>query len=323
MRGRSAPSRRPAVLQCAADDSSGKYPDFVRSDRKLPHNVRIRPVRCIYWNRKGAPHRHNCLIFRQTLIALAATAAVAFAVEFTFEIPPVPVSLDLAGQQITLTVSGLVSGSPAPPGPGDQTFKVKLLADLGDFQGHLTSILQTELNKSDHCGERLSIRNATLTPDSPAGLLAVQLHFEKWICIRALGPDSAKKLVGGDATVRMKLTPRIDDAASDKTVATRQTIRLDAEILNIDAEGKLGEILRSGTVGPALREKIRESLLAAVQKSTQLDGVIPAEAQRFVTLQTIAFGDRGNGRLKLDFAGRMQLPGEQIASVLDQLGNRK
>ncbi len=277
-------------------------------------------VRHISWNLHQIPFRHICLILRRTLIALAVTAGIAFAVEFTFEIPPVPVSIDIAGQRIALTVSGAVSGSPAPPGPGDQTFKVKLLADLGDFQSHLTPILQTELNKSDRCGERLSIRSATLTPASPAGILAVQAHFEKWICIKALGQDSAKKLIGGDATLQVKLTPRVEDATQGKT---GQTVRLDAEIGTINADGPLGELLRSGTVGPALRDKIRESLLAAIQKSTQLDGVIPAEAQRFVTIQTIAFGDRGSGRLELDFAGRMQLPGDQIAAVLDQLGNRK
>jgi hypothetical protein len=260
------------------------------------------------------------LILRRTLIALAVTAGAALAVEITIDIPPIPVSVDIAGQHIALTVSGQVSGSPAPPGPADQTFKLKLLADLGDFQSHLTPILQTELNKSDRCGERLSIRNATLTPASPAGLLAVQLHFEKWVCIKALGQDSVKKLVGGDATVRVKLTPRMEDAVPDKT---GQTVRLDAEIGTIDADGPLGELLRSGTVGPPLRERIRESLLTAIQKSTQLDGVIPAEAQRFVTIQAIAFGDRGSGRLELDFAGRIQLPGVQIASVLEQLGNRK
>ena len=251
------------------------------------------------------------------------TAGVAFSVEFVFEIPPIPVSVDLAGQHVTLTVSGQVSGSPAPPGPAEQTFRLKLLADLGDFQSHLTPILQAELNKSDRCGERLSIRNATLTPAAPTGLLAVQLHFEKWICIKALGQDSAKKLVGGDATVRVTLTPRMENAVSDKTGRAVQTVGLDAEIGTIDADGSLGEVMRSGTVGPALRDKIRESLLKAIEKSTALDGVLPAEAQRFVTIQTIAFGDRGSGRLELDFAGRMQLPGEQIAAVLEQLGNRK
>lgn len=268
--------------------------------------------------------------FRGPWLALALLPVTAFGVDFTFEIPPVPAAVDIGGQHVTLTLSGELSASPETPDNRDQAFNLNLRLDLGDFQAHLTPFLQAELNKSEHCGDRVSIQNATLAPAAPRGNLAVQLHFEKWICIKALGQNNAKKLIGGDATVHVFLTPLIENSAAPGQIPGQtapqtapQTARLDADIDTIDADGPLGELLRSGSVGPALRDKIREALQKAVRKSTDLEGVMPSEAKHFVTIQTIAFADAGFGRLALDLAGRLTVPGEQVSSVLEQFGNRQ
>ena len=244
--------------------------------------------------------------------------AVAWGVDFTFEIPPVPASVDIGGQHIALTVSGELSASPDSPGGRDQSFNLNLRADLGDLQTHLTSLLQTELNKPDRCGERIAVQHASLAPATPRGNLAVQLHIEKWICVKALGQNDAKKLVGGDATVHVFLTPYLE-----KSETAAQTVRLEAEIDTIDADGPLGELLRSGSIGTALRDKIREEILKAIHKAVDLEGVMPSETKRFLTLQTIVFADAGFGRLALELAGRLMVPGEQVSSVLEQFGNRR
>jgi hypothetical protein len=51
--------------------------------------------------------------------------------------------------------------------------------------------------------------------------------------------------------------------------------------------------------------------------------VIPAQAQPFVTIQSIAFADGGSGRLALNLAGRLMVPAQQISSVLEQFLNRR
>jgi hypothetical protein len=73
-------------------------------------------------------------------------------------------------------------------------------------------------------------------------------------------------------------------------------VRLDAEIGNIDADGSLGEVLRSGSVGAA---------------------------RPFVTIQSAAFADGGNGRLALNLAGQLLVPGPQVSSVLEQFRNHR
>jgi hypothetical protein len=249
--------------------------------------------------------RHKILVSYRTLIVL--TALPAFAADLAFEIPPVPVSVNIAGQPVGVTISGDLSGS-------QDSITLKLRADLADLQSHITPLLQTELNQSNRCGERISVEKATLAPAAPGASLTIQVHFEKWICIKALGKENARRLVGGEGTVNVILTPALDDG---------NAIRLDAEIGAIDADGPLGELLHSGTMGDAIRGKIREALLKAIQKSTVLEAAVPAQARPFVTIQSVAFAERGSGILALNLTGRVLVPSEQISSVLEQFQHHK
>jgi hypothetical protein len=226
--------------------------------------------------------------------------------------------LNVSGQPIAITISGAISESPAGRGEGAQTFNFNLRADLRDFQDHLTPLLQSQLNQSNRCGERMSVEDAAIVPAAPAAHLTVRVHFEKWACIKAFGKENAKRLVGGDGTVQMVLTPAIEPGG-----AQGNAVRLDAEVGNIEADGSLGELLRSGSLGTALREKIRESILKAVQRSTELGDVLPAQAQPFVAIRSVAFGDDANGGLALKIAGGLLVPAQQVSSLLAQFHDRR
>jgi hypothetical protein len=251
-------------------------------------------------------------MWRHALMVLAALPAIGFGADLRIEIPPVPVSLDISGQPIAITISGDIAGS-------GQSLNLNLRADLSDFQHHLTPLLQAELNQSNRCGERITIENASLTPAAPSGQLAVQLHFEKWACFKAFGKENAKKLLGGSGTVNMILTPRVEheNAGSDGS-----KVRLDAEIGSIDADGSLGELLRSD-YGAVLSDKIRAALMKAIQKSASLEAVVPVQARPFVTIQSVGFADRGNGSLGLNLAGRLTVPVEQASALVEQFRNYK
>jgi len=253
-------------------------------------------------------------------VLLAVLPAAAFGADSVFEIPTVPVSLNIAGQPVAVTISGDISMSRASPGRGEQPFTLNLRADLSDLQSHITTVLQAELNQSNRCGERISVEKAALMPAAPAGNLAVQLHFEKWACFKAFGRENAKRLVGGDGTVNVILTPRVAGEGAGGT--QNQTVRLDAEIGDIDADGSLGELLHS-EYGAVLREKIREALLKAIQKFASLEAVLPERARPFVTIQSVVFGERGSGILLLNLAGRLQIPAEQASTLLEQFRNGK
>jgi len=217
------------------------------------------------------------------------------------------VSLNIAGQPLTITISGDVSGTP------EQPLHLNLRADLTDLQSHMTPLLQAELNQSKRCGERISVERATLVPAAPAGRMTVQLHFEKWACFKAFGKENTTKLVSGNGTVQVLLTPRLGDdpKMAEGNAGNAQTVRLDAEVGSIDADGSLGELLHSD-YGNTLRDKIREALVKAIQKSAGLETVVPAPARPFVTLQSAEFAERGTGILMLNLAGRVTAPLDQF-----------
>ena len=128
-------------------------------------------------------------------------AAPAGAEDLELKIPPVKTSFDVKGQAVNITAWGSLSS--APHGP----YKMALTADLSDLQANIGPLLATQLDRSDRCGERLSVERATIVPTSPAAVLTAQVHYERWACIKALGKNAAKRLVGGNAVITVRLKP--------------------------------------------------------------------------------------------------------------------
>src|SRR5580658_2933918 len=108
-----------------------------------------------------------------TVVCLAQTTD-------TVKLPPFKTTIALEGQPVAITVWAGVSPS-----------HVSATVDLGDFQDHLTTILAAQLNRSDKCGERLTVQKATV---DPTGLLTANVHYERYVCAKALGREITKRL---------------------------------------------------------------------------------------------------------------------------------
>src|ERR1700678_4340215 len=165
------------------------------------------------------------------VLCLCALVPGAFAQNTVFKIPPVKIPLEVKDQPMTITASAILTISSRDRNL--RIFNLQLTGDLSDLQRNLTSLLAAQLNKDDRCGERITIQNATLKPVEPAGVALVQLHVERWACVKVLGKQAAKKLLGGDAQIRIKLTPQIDD--------NNTSLRLVPEVEDIQADSSLGE----------------------------------------------------------------------------------
>jgi hypothetical protein len=237
-----------------------------------------------------------------TLLFLLPAAA---AEDLVLTIPPVKTSMNVQDQLVAITVSGSVSGASA--GHDTAPFRLALTADLSDLQQNITTLLSSQLNRSEKCGDRLTIEHATLTPSAPTALLTANLHYEKWACARVFGKDVVKRLVGGDGAVDVRLTPAVEE---------NRTIRLQTDIGEIHANGSLGDALRSGSLGPALRDKIRAALAAAMDKA-DLETSIPAELQPVAAIQAAQFVDAA-GRLCLNLLGEVRISAEQLRTLIDQ-----
>ena len=246
------------------------------------------------------------------VLALGASPLVVTAQNAVFKIPPVKIPLNVKDQPITITASAILILSSK-----DRNLRIlnlQLTGDLSDLQRNLTNLLSAQLDKDDRCGERVAIQNATLRPAEPASVAVVQLHVERWACVKVLGKQAAKKLLGGDAQIQIKLTPAIEKDSTE--------LQLVPEVGDIQADGSLGEVLRSGALGETIREKVRSSIVSALNKGTNLSATLPPAVQGYVTIQNAEFKDDGKGSLLVVLDGEARITQEQVKLLSDQVKER-
>jgi hypothetical protein len=189
-------------------------------------------------------------------------------------------------------------------------FQVDLTADLKDLQRNLLPLLRAEMDRNDKCGDRIALQEATLVPAAPAGLLTARLHYERYACAKALGKEIVKRLVGGNATVEVRLTPHVED---------HQMVKLTAEVTVKDADGSLAEVLGSGDFGDKLRDKITTSLQKALRKATDRNATLPPALREIASLDEARFADNGNGALALQVLGTIRLSPDQVKGIFGAL----
>ncbi len=224
-----------------------------------------------------------------TLLALSLSLC---AEEPLLRIPAARAAVEIDHQPIAIVASGAVFR-----GDGPDTYRLALSVDLADLQEHATDILRAHLDKNDACGERMHILHASLEPS----WLTVEMHFEKWACVKALGKKIEKRLVGGDAKVRVELTPVVDAAM----------VRLDAEVRDVQADGSLGELLKSAEV----REKIKRSVQSSLDRATDFRGTLPRLLADVVQLRAVRFVEPAPGGLGLAIDADAGISPEQMREL--------
>jgi hypothetical protein len=259
--------------------------------------------------RGGSIVRNSCSCAILALVlTVQALSAPAREEGFTFKIPPVTTSLKIENQLIAIIASGVISVTSR--GRNEYLLKLELNADLSGLQHNMTGLLSSQLDKDDRCGDRIAIGHASLTPAEPSSRAVVQLHYERYTCVKAFGKQMARKLVGGNGTIQMKFTPTVEES---------KTLRLVPEVESIEADGSLGELLRSGPIGAMLREKITKALLSAMQKGTDRSVALPPAAQDIAVIDKAQFRDAGSGRLAVVLGGEVQISDKQIQLLRRQL----
>ncbi|HEY6293537.1 MAG TPA: hypothetical protein VI455_18440 [Terriglobia bacterium] len=238
-------------------------------------------------------------------------SAPARSEDFTFRIPPQRIPLSIENQPLTIDASGIISvGS---KGHDEYILRLELDADLSDLQQNMTGLLQSQLDKDDPCGDHISIEHATLTPVGPFSRAVVQLHYDRYTCVKAFGKRVTKKLVGGNGIIQLKFTPTVED---------RKTLQLVPEVESIQADGSLGELLKSGPIGAMVREKISRALLAAMQKGTDRSLTLPPAVQDIAMIDKAQFEDKGSGRLGIALQGEVTISAQQVQLLKNQLKER-
>lgn len=228
--------------------------------------------------------------------------------DLAFALPRVNHPVNIADRTIEVGVSGALQQAAAQA--GQRTFTLELTADLADLQQDITDLLRAQLNTLEGCGQRVAIQRAMLTPSSPAGLLVVQLHFERWTCSGTAPRQTATELAEGDGSVEVKLTASIDKPNTLKIVAT---------FGRIEAGGMMAEALRSGSLGDDMRAAIAQSVLSAAQSASDFNVALPPAVRSSAVIQSAHFQDSGAGNLILLLNGEVGISNEQANQLATQL----
>jgi len=228
--------------------------------------------------------------------------------DLSLNLSPVNTGINIAGQPIAVTVAGTISKVASE---GHNLFKLELAADVSDLQQKLSGILASRLNKSDRCGEEVVIQGASLTAQTPASLVVTELHVARLACFGSLGQVSPNELAEGNGTIELKLTPMVEE---------NHTLQLAPAVNRIDADSFVGEQLRSGSLGTALRDEITRLLLSTMQPGMYSKAILPAVAQQYAVIDKIEFREAGGLHVGMD--GSMQLSDEQVKLMVNQLKDR-
>lgn len=231
--------------------------------------------------------------------------------DVAFNIPTVKNKINFAEQAVSITTSGAISKPVAVA--GQNSFAMELTADMSDLQQTITDVLHAKFDTSDRCGERIALQTAALTPQEPASLVIAQLHYERWTCATMFGRESMNEIVEGNGTIEVKLTPAIAEDGS---------LRLSAKIDRIDAEGLIGDLLRSDALGNALRDRISDSVLSALQQGADFKAALPPGARSYATLLRAKFQGTGSGKLLAVFDGDIRVSNENLTAVTRELQER-
>lgn len=224
-----------------------------------------------------------------------------------FNIPAFKTSVDVAGLAVAITESAVILRTSAEG--GQNVFKVEATTSLADLQQNMRAVLGAQLNKNERCGERIAVQNATLSPSIPSSVAVVQVHYERWMCNRALG-GTPNEMTEGNARVELTLTPG---------VGANGELEIKAMMSRVEANGFVSSLLRTGDLGVALKDGVVKSIATA---TTSLKTAVPAVAADSTKTQSARFESTRAGELNVVLGGEMRISEEQTRVLASQIKER-
>ena len=252
--------------------------------------------------------------FSDQQLALASEMGVGLAQgsDLTFTLPEVRTRVTLGNQTTEVPISGELSQISAQG--AERTFKLRMVVDRSDLEERTTEILRVQLDAARSCGERLAVREATMTSATPAAVIALQLHYERWSCLKLGGQTRPQELAEQDGSVEVKVTPVVGKA---------NTLKLGAEFSSIVAGGAMGESLRSGDLGEELRDKLTHSILSLVPLGENFQKYLPPAARELAMVQDARFQETGVGKLSVILNVQLDLSDQQVKLMASQLNDAR
>lgn len=225
--------------------------------------------------------------------------------DLSFNLPPARTQIHVEKQPIDVTVDGTIAKVGAE---GHNQFKLELAANVSGLQQNIHELLSSKLNKSERCGEQVAVQGSSLTAQAPAILVVTQLHVARWTCFGLASPN---ELAEGNGTIALKFTPRVEQ---------ERKLGLVLQVDRVEANSFVGEQLRSGSLGAALREETTQLLLSTLQTEMYFEAILPSVVPDYAVIEKAEFREAGGLRVVLD--GTIQISDEQVKVLVNELRNR-
>ncbi len=245
---------------------------------------------------------------QQLALGKAMSITLANGQDVAFTLPLVKGHATIRGLTIGVPVSGALAQTAVLN--GQRTFKLDLTVDLSELQDNFTSLLRSQIESNETCGQRIALVETSLTPATPTGQVRVRIHFERWMCSRSTGQAVTSELAESDGTVELKLTTAVDSS---------NRLKIETAIGRIDASGMLAESLRSGALGDDLRDAVSQSVLSAALAGLDFKTALPAALQNSAAIQKARFQELGVGGLSVVLEGKIELSDAQADQLANQL----
>jgi|SRR5580704_2677887 hypothetical protein len=280
--------------------------DLDQEEKKLDQGIQLTPASAP--NTDSLDKALDAFANQQLALGREMGITLASGQDLAFTLPQVKRPVSIGSQTVDVTVSGELTQLSAQN--SQRIFKLQLVTGLPEVQQNISGIMRAQLDSSGQCGERIAVRQAMLTPATPASLLVLQLHYERWACRGMTGQTMRSELAESDGRVEMKLTPSLDKSGA---------LQLAADFQRTDASGMMAESLRSGMLGDDLRDKVSQALVAALRAGADFKATLPPAVQNSATLQSVKFQDSGAGVLSVALEGQIQISDEQASQLASQL----
>jgi len=215
------------------------------------------------------------------------------------------ISATIGNQTIAVRTSGNLFRTPAER--FSSVVHVQIIANLGDLQQSITSVLRSLLAHSDPCGERITVQQAVISTSSPTTDVWVQLHLERWTCVGPSGTMAPIVLMEGNGAITVKITPAMQRDGSLVILTHTEAV---------EGNEVLGEMLRSGSLGDIVRERTKDTFRVALQKGLDPNVMLHAVRSDSGAFETAKFVRDKTGTLDIALDGHLRLSAEQVA-VLD------
>ena len=244
--------------------------------------------------------------FSEQQLALGREMGIVLAQgsDVTFNLPEVKTPVKAGDLTFDVTADGQLSQTAARG--AERTFNVQILMDVSELRENLTDLLRPHLSGGRTCGERLELRQATMTLSDPASIVNLSLHYERWSCMGGMSQEVAE----GDGSVDVKLRPGVEK---------ENRLTLASEFSRIDAGGLMAESLRSGPLGEELRDRLSRSLLSILHSAVDFQKLFPTAVRQLADMQNAKFEDIGIGKSAIELDGEMKITDEQASLMASQL----